>query len=104
MKLSNLGQPISVSLDGFVIQNATGASGVDCNGVPGMIAMTRLSLIRSTVWKNAQYGVLSSKCTLTLDQTTIALNPTGGLSLAESDTTIQNAVIHHNGGAPTGAT
>jgi hypothetical protein len=104
LKLVNMGQSISVSLDGFVIQNATGASGVDCNGGSGTTAMTRLSLIRTTIRNNAQYGIVTSKCMLSLDQTIIALNPTGGVSLAGSDAVIQNTVVHHNGGAASGTT
>jgi hypothetical protein len=104
VKLANMGMSISVSLDGFVIQNATGASGVDCNGGSGTTAMTRLALVRSMVRSNAQYGIVTSKCMLSLDQTTVALNPSGGASLADSDVTIQNTVVHHNGMAASGKT
>lgn len=104
VKLANMGMSISVSLDGFVLQNATGASGVDCNGGSGTTAMTRLSIVRSTIRNNAQYGIVTSKCMLSLDQTTIATNPSGGASLADSDVTIQNTVVHHNGMAASGKT
>lgn len=102
LKLSSTGSSITVSLDGFVIQNAIGGSGVDCSG-PGATSVARVSLIRSTVSNNAQYGIFASKCLLSTDQTTVAQNAKGGMSLDASDATIQNTIVHHNG-AGSGAT
>jgi hypothetical protein len=106
LKLVNMGNQIAVSFDGFSFQNATGASGIDCAGnASGATADTRVSIVRSSIHDNAQYGVVTaSKCMLSLDQTTVASNLTGGLSLAASDAVIQNCLVVHNGMAPTGMT
>ncbi|MDB4968917.1 MAG: hypothetical protein JWN44_4606 [Myxococcales bacterium] len=103
LKLANGGMMINVTLDGFVIQSAIGGSGVDCTGVAPN-ANTRLSLLRSTLRNNAQYGIIASKCLVTIDQTTIAQNASGGVYASDADVTIQNTLVRQNGMAASGAT
>ncbi len=92
---------ISLSLDGFVIENAVGANGhgIQCKSL-GDPATTRIKLIRSTVRKNLQHGVDSNSCELEFDADTIGPgNAQGGLLLQSSNFVITNTLVARNGGS-----
>jgi hypothetical protein len=102
--LSNMGQPINISLDGFVVQNANGDSGINCSSSASMTSATRVTVLRSTLQSNAQYGLIAQKCMLSLDQVIVSQNQVGGISLTNSDMTITNTLVEHNGIGSSGAT
>lgn len=100
------GQQLTVSLDNFVLQGAVGTNGhgILCSGQGGNNPLTKLTLVRSTVQNNAQFGLSASSCDVTLDQDTFASNAQGGISLASTDHTIMNTLIRDNGTAdPSGS-
>jgi hypothetical protein len=100
VRISNASHMVNVTLDGFIIQNATGAAGhgLDCGGSNADLQLTKLKVIRSTLRNNAQLGAKSSYCVLTLDQVVVGPdNKQGGISVADTDVTVMNAVVHRNG-------
>jgi hypothetical protein len=102
--LSNMGPAITVSLDGVIVQNAMGDSGINCTSTAASTDATRITVVRSTLRNNAKYGLVSQDCQVNLDQTRIELNQVGGLSLTDSDVSATNLLVRQNGVAPTGST
>jgi hypothetical protein len=93
------GAGVNISLDGFTIEGATGATGygVLCQGTSST-GLTKLKLVRSTVANNAQTAVSATTCDVTLDQDVIGpANAAGGLALLTSDFTLQNLLVVGNG-------
>lgn len=95
--LSNMGQPINVSLDGLIIQNATGDSGINCTSTAASTAMTRVTVLRSILRNNAKYGLASQDCQVNVDQTRVEQNQVAGMSVTDSDVTATNLLVLHNG-------
>jgi hypothetical protein len=95
---------IDVTLDGFTLRGATGASGHGVLCSNGGNA-TKLTLLRSTVRDNAQNAVNASSCTIVLDQDVIGpANTQGGVFLSGSDFTLTNLLVVGNGtGGATGS-
>lgn len=104
LSLSNMGQPINLSLDGITLQNAMGDSGINCTSTASATNMTRVTILRSTLRNNAKYGIASQDCEVNMDQTTIAMNQVGGMSLTDSDVNIKNMLVVQNGTAASGST
>lgn len=103
--LALTGTNFNVSLDGFTITGATGASNaVSCTG--SVLSSAALTLTRSTITGNKRYGIASTSCQLTIDQSIITSNDSGGIVATDSTVTVRNSIVANNGAAsataPTG--
>ncbi len=83
----------NVEIIGLAVKNAAGpgADGVSCSGA------AILSLRRMRITDNAEYGVTSNGCTMTIERSRLSRNPKGALQLAAGMLEIRNNIIDHNG-------
>lgn len=99
-QVSYMAQPVNLTLDGLVVEQASGNAGhgIHCDGSTSNPSRTKVRILRSTVRDNAQIGIKSSGCDLTVDQAIIGPdNKQGGIAIVDSDFTVMNAVVQGNG-------
>jgi len=103
-RVANSSHNLNVTLDGFVVESASGTSGhgISCGSLAPTTAATKLTVLRSTIRNCGQHGVDASSCAITLDQDVVGPgNAQGGIYLTSSDFTITNALVTSNGTAGT---
>jgi hypothetical protein len=94
------GVTISATVDGIEIGDratTTLQNGAYCNASGG--ASAKIVIRRSAVQHSGKVGVTASGCDVVMDSDVVAYNTGGGLSLANTDFTVENAVLVLNGGA-----
>lgn len=101
--VSTTTQSVDLVLDGFVVKGAQD-SGISCSSTAPDAGTTHLTLLRTTLRDNKRYGLAAQDCRIDLDQTTIANNQVGGLSLTDTDALISNTLVWQNGVATSGDT
>jgi hypothetical protein len=95
------GNTISLVLDGLEIGDrslSNGHNGVSCTTSGG--SMAKIAIRRSTIQRAGLFGITSTSCDITVDQSIVGpSNNSGGLYLKTSDFTLQNSVVQKNGSA-----
>jgi len=86
-----------VVVDGLRVASGGGAAGDGIICRTADAASPRLILRRVTVADNSGIGVKADLCNVTIEQSIIAGNTRGGISIASSDFTVVNTIVGGNG-------